>query len=85
MKPEIIIPIIAAAVLILLFLLCVPRTCRLREITGTRFICPRCGYRFRVKWYRLLFSRRLPKRGEPASLTCPLCRTHDLCQREEES
>ena len=55
MNPYVIIPV--AAVLLLVFLLNIPRLNRLHEIAGTRFICPRCGYRFRVKWYKLLFTR----------------------------
>jgi hypothetical protein len=83
MNPYVIIPV-AAAVLLLVFLLNIPRLNRLHEIAGTRFICPRCGYRFRVKWYKLLFTRWWVEVKDQAPLTCPLCRSHDLCRREEE-
>ena len=83
MKLEIILPIAAITVLLFLFLIHIPRINRLREIAAARFICPHCGYRFRVKWYKLLFSRWWVELRDQAPLTCPLCRTHDLFRREK--
>ena len=78
MKPEIIIPAIAAAVLLPLILYWIIRMLMLAK---TRFICSHCGYRFRIRWYKRPFTRLQGK--ETALLTCPVCRTHGLFGREE--
>ena len=80
MKPEIIIPVIAAALLFLLSVLCVIRAWMVGK---TRFICSHCGYRFRIRWYKRPFTRLQGK--ETALLTCPVCRTHGLFGREKET
>ena len=56
---------------------------RIRSLKSTRFICSHCGYRFRIKWYRRLTTRRHGK--DQALLTCPVCRTHGLFRREEKT
>ena len=80
MKPEIIIPIIAAAFLLLAGAFCLIRS---RMLAKNRYICSGCGYRFRIKWYKRPFVRRQGK--DRARLTCPVCRNRDLFSREEES
>ena len=79
MKPEIIIPIIAAAALLLLAVaFCLIRS---RMLAKNRYVCSGCGYRFRVKWYKCPFVRLREK--DRALLTCPVCRNRDLFSREE--
>ena len=80
MKPEIIIPIIAAALLLLAGVFCLIRSWML---TKTRYLCSHCGYRFRIKWYKRPFVRQ--KGQNQALLTCPVCRTRDLFGREDKS
>lgn len=75
--------ITAAGIAILLSLLVnIPRVLHLREIASHRFVCPICGERFRVKWFRLLFVRWQVLVADKATLTCPACKSHDVCRRE---
>ena len=70
------------SLLLFLFLINLPRVARLRELASHRFVCPRCGERFRVKWYRLLFVRWQVEATDKATLTCPACQNRDVCRRE---
>ena len=79
MNPAILLPILAA-VLLPLIILCIIRLCSLGK---TRFVCSHCGYRFRIKWYRRLTTRRHGQ--DQALLTCPVCRTHGMFRREEKT
>ena len=69
--------------LLFVFLINLPRVARLRELASHRFVCPTCGERFRVKWYRLLFVRWQVEVTDKATLTCPSCKTRDICRRED--
>ena len=77
-KPEIILPIIAAALLLLAGAVCLIRSWM---VAKNRYVCSGCGYRFRVKWYKRPFVRLRGK--DRALLTCPVCRNSDLFRREE--
>ena len=68
--------------LLLIFLINLPRVARLRELASHRYICPSCGQRFRVKWYRLLLVKWQVESTNKATLTCPTCKTRDVCRRE---
>ena len=74
--------IIAIPSLVILLIVNIPRITRLEDLSAGRFICPHCGKRFRVKWYRLLFSRWQIEATDKAPLICPECGAHDLCGRE---
>ena len=78
MKPEIILPIIVATLLLLAGAVCLIRS---RMAAKNRYVCSGCGYRFRVKWYKRPFVRLRGK--DRALLTCPVCRNRDLFRREE--
>ena len=68
--------------LLLIFLINLPRVARLRELASHRYICPSCGQRFRVKWYRLLLVKWQVESTNKATLTCPTCNTRDVCRKE---
>lgn len=74
---------IAIPSLLLLFLINLPRVARLKELASHRFVCPMCGERFRVKWFRLFFVRWQVETTDKATLTCPVCKTRDICRRED--
>ena len=78
MKPEIILPIIAAALLLLAGAVCLIRS---RMVAKNRYVCSGYCYRFRVKWYKRPFVRLRGK--DRTLLTCPVCRNRDLFRREE--
>ena len=61
----------------------IPRIERIRELASHRYICPSCGSRFRVKWFRLFFVRWQVETTDKATLTCPVCKTRDICRRED--
>ena len=69
--------------LVIVFLVNIPRIERIRELASHRFICPMCGKRFQVKWFRLLFVRWQIETTDKATLTCPACKTRDICRRED--
>lgn len=73
---------IAVPVLVFLLIVNIPRITRLEDLSSGRFVCPHCGKRFRVEWYRLLFSRWQVEVTGKAPLTCPACKSRDLCRRE---
>ena len=73
---------IALPALVFLILVNLPRMDRLRELASHRYICPSCGSRFRVKWLRLLLVKWQVEATDKAPLTCPVCKTRDLCRRE---
>ena len=73
---------IAIPSLLLLFLINLPRVDRLRELASHRLVCPTCGERFRVKWLRLLLVKWQVEATDKATLTCPVCKTRDICRRE---
>ncbi len=82
MKTAAIFLAVAMPALVFLFLINLPRVARLRELASHRFICPICGHRFRVKWFCLLLVRWQVETTDKATLTCPACKTRDVCRRE---
>ena len=68
--------------LMIVFLVNIPRIERIRELASHRYICPSCGSRFRVKWLRLLLVKWQVETTDKATLTCPVCKTRDVCRRE---
>ena len=73
---------IALPALVFMILVNLPRVDRLRELASHRYICPSCGSRFRVRWLRLLLVKWQVEATDKATLTCPICKTRDLCRRE---
>ena len=73
---------IALPALVFVILVNLPRMARLRELASHRFVCPTCGERFRVKWLRLLLVKWQIETTDKATLTCPVCKTRDVCRRE---
>ena len=74
---------IALPALVFMILVNLPRVDRLRELASHRYICPSCGSRFHVKWLRLLLVKWQVETTDKATLTCPVCKTRDLCRRED--
>ena len=74
---------VALPALLFLILVNLPRADRLRELASHRYICPSCGGRFRVKWIRLLLVKWQVEATGKATLTCPVCKTRDICRRED--
>ena len=68
--------------LVIAFLINIPRIERIRELASHRYICPSCGSRFRPKWLHLFFVRWQAETTDTATLTCPVCKTRDVCRRE---
>ena len=68
--------------LVIAFLINIPRIERIRELASHRYICPSCGSRFRPKWLHLFFVRWQAETTHMATLTCPVCKTRDVCRRE---
>ena len=69
-------------VLVIVFLINIPRAERIRELASHRYICPSCGSRFHPKWLHLFFVRWQTETTHKATLTCPVCKTRDVCRRE---
>ena len=69
-------------ILVIEYFIQIPRIERIRELASHRYICPSCGSRFRVKWFRLFFVRWQVETTDKATLTCPVCKTRDVCRRE---
>ncbi len=70
-------------ILVIEYFIHIPRIERIRELASHRYICPSCGSRFRVKWFRLFFVRWQVETTDKATLTCPVCKTRDICRRED--
>ena len=70
-------------ILVIEYFIYIPRIERIRELASHRYICPSCGSRFRVKWFRLFFVRWQVETTDKATLTCPVCKTRDICRRED--
>ena len=68
--------------LVIAFLINIPRIDRIRELASHRYICPSCGSQFRPKWLHLFFVRWQAETTDTATLTCPVCKTRDVCRRE---
>ena len=68
--------------LVIACLINIPRIERIRELASHRYICPSCGSRFRPKWLHLFFVRWQAETTDTATLTCPVCKTRDVCRRE---
>ena len=68
--------------LVIAFLINIPRIERIRELASHRFVCPSCGSRFRPKGFRLFFVRWQVETTDTATLTCPVCKTRDVCRME---
>ena len=75
--------VVALPALVFLIFVNLPRVDRLRELASHRYICPSCGHRFRVRWFRLLLVKWQVESTDKATLTCPVCKTRDLCRRED--
>ena len=73
---------VALPALLFVFLINIPRVARLRELASYRYVCPSCGQRFRVRWYRLFPVRWQIETTDKATLTCTACKTRDVCRRE---
>ena len=73
---------IALPALVFMILVNLPRVDRLREPASHRYICPSCGSQFRPKWLHLFFVRWQAETTHKATLTCPVCKTRDVCRRE---
>ena len=69
-------------VLVIVFLINIPRIERIRELASHRYICPSCGSRFRPKWHHLFFVRWQAETTPKATLPCPVCKTRDICRME---
>ena len=70
-------------ILVIEYFIHIPRIERIRELASHRYICPSCGSRFRVKWFRMFFVRWQVETTDKATLTCPVCKTRDICRRED--
>lgn len=70
-------------ILVIEYFIQIPRIERIRELASHRYICPSCCSRFRVKWFRLFFVRWQVETTDKATLTCPVCKTRDICRRED--
>ena len=70
-------------ILVIEYFIHIPRIERIRELASHRYICPSCGSRFRVKWFRLFFVRWQVETTDKATLPCPVCKTRDICRRED--
>ena len=59
---------------------------RLKAYACEPFVCPNCGERFTVKWYKLLINREatIVMCGK-AKLKCPKCKEIDMCRWTGES
>ncbi|MBR5124546.1 MAG: hypothetical protein IKU90_05385 [Clostridia bacterium] len=68
--------------LVIAFLINIPRIERIRELASHRYICPSCGSRFHPKWLHLFFVQWQAETTDTAALTCPVCKTRDVCRRE---
>ncbi len=82
MRTAVIFLAVALPAFVFLYFVNLPRMARLRELASHRFICPICGNRFRVKWFRLLFVRWQVETTDKATLTCPACKNRDVCRQE---
>ena len=69
-------------VLVIVFLINIPRVERIRELASHRYICPSCGSRFHPKWHHLFFVRWQAETTHKATLPCPVCKTRDICRME---
>ena len=69
-------------VLVIVFLINIPRIERIRELASHRYICPSCGSRFRPKFLSMFFVRWQTETTHKATLPCPVCKTRDICRME---
>lgn len=46
------------------------------DMSRVVYTCPKCGNRFRAKWYKYLLSAHY---GKDKVLRCPKCKTRQLC------
>ena len=75
--------VVALPALVFVILVNLPRVDRLRELASHRYICSSCGHRFSVRWLRLLLVKWQIETTDKATLTCPACKTRDICRRED--
>lgn len=54
---------------------------RLVKLAEEPFVCPNCGHRFYVKWYKLIFEEQFVHTRNKAPLRCPKCKIKDMCSR----
>lgn len=73
---------VALPALVFAILVNLPRIERLGELASHRFVCPSCGNRFRARWFRILPVKWQVEATDKATLTCPACKTRDVCRRE---
>lgn len=50
-----------------------------KDAYGKTFVCPNCGARFNVKWYRMILKYATVYTYNAAHLRCPVCREKDMC------
>jgi len=50
-----------------------------RDAYEKTFVCPNCGVRFNVEWYRMIFKANEVYTLNGAHLKCPVCHKKDLC------
>lgn len=55
----------------------------LENITDKPFICPNCGCKFYVKWYRMYFKRYSVYGFKSAKLKCHSCGEVDMCKHDD--
>ncbi len=50
-----------------------------RDVYERTFVCPNCGARFRVEWYRMIYKSTAVYTYNAARLKCPVCHKKDMC------
>ncbi len=83
MRTAVIFLAVALPALVFLILVNLPRAAQIKELASHRYICPSCGSRFRPKCFHLFFVRWQVETTDKATLTCPACKTRDVCRRED--
>ena len=58
-----------------------PAYYRLSEMAEKPFVCPNCGHRIYVKWYKLIFKEFSIHVNNNVLLKCPKCKIKDMCSR----
>jgi len=50
-----------------------------RDAYEKTFVCPNCGARFNVEWYRMIYKVTAVYAYKAARLKCPVCHKRDMC------
>lgn len=61
----------------------IPFKTGLETLAAKPFICPNCGCKFYVKWYRLYFKRWSVYGFNSAKFRCPSCNEVDMCKHDD--